>query len=438
MNDPTPATPLGGSPDTPVGSSTPGGSATAAPAPQLKLVLLAAFIAFLAQTTLNPVIAPLSREVHLHEWQIGLTISTAAVMVVLTSQIWGRRAQALGAKRVLIAAFAIALVTTVIFALVSWLGMRGTLTGTVLFIAFVLLRGVLFGAAIAAVQPTAQAFIASVTTDDASRVKGMAGVGAVQGLAQIAGAVVGGALAVFGLLVPIVAVPVLLLAGLALVAVAIPRQQPSALIATPAKVRPSDPRVWPFLLAGFGLFTSMGFMQVVAGFIVQDRLGTDAETTAAITGGAMLSAGVGMILAQGLIVPRSGWGPTTLLRVGAAVALAGFALLTPDLGIVALFASVVLIGVGIGTAMPGFTAGPTLLVSPEEQGGLAGVIAATMGLTYVVAPTAGTVLYSWWAPAPILFSVATLAAVCIFLLVHPRFRQLPEVPASEVTPPQAQ
>ena len=56
---------------------------------QVGIILATVFLAYLGQTTLNPVIAPLSREVGLDEWQIGFTISVAAVMVVLTSQVWG-------------------------------------------------------------------------------------------------------------------------------------------------------------------------------------------------------------------------------------------------------------------------------------------------------------------------------------------------------------
>lgn len=57
--------------------------------PEIALLLSVVFLAYLAQMTLNPIIAPLSREVGLAEWQIGATISIAAVMLVLTSQFWG-------------------------------------------------------------------------------------------------------------------------------------------------------------------------------------------------------------------------------------------------------------------------------------------------------------------------------------------------------------
>lgn len=393
--------------------------------PQIPLLLGAVFLAYLGQMTLNPIIAPLSREVGLAEWQIGVTISAAAVMVVLSSQFWGRRSQSWGRKPVLVLAFALATTTMILFAVTAQLGMTGILTGVSLFLLFVVLRGFGFGTAIAAVAPTAQAYIADVTTDEAARVKGMAGVGAVQGVAMVAGSVVGGVLAAFGLITPLIVVPVLLAGALLVVAFRLRREPRTELIEDPVHVRPFDTRVWPFLVAGFGMFTALGFIQVITGFIVQDRLALSAEQTGLVTGGALLAAGLGMVIAQGVIVPRSGWTPPTLLRAGGATALAGFALLIFDLGAAALLVAILLIGLGLGVAMPGYTAGPTLLMTREEQGGMAGLIGATNGLTFVIAPTLGTALYGVWAPLPIILGAAIMALVTLFVWLHPRFRRLP-------------
>ena len=390
--------------------------------PQIPLVLTSVFLIYLGQMTLNPIIAPLSREVGLAEWQIGATISTAALMVVTTSQYWGRKSQSWGRKPVLVAASAIAAITMALFAGAAQLGIAGALTGAALFAVFVALRGVGFGIAMAAVPPTAQAYIADVTRDEAERVRGMAGVGAVQGVAMVAGAVLGGTLAAAGLMAPLIAVPALLIAGLLLVAIRLRREPRTALIERPLRVRPSDTRVWPFLVAGFGMLTALGFIQVITGFIVQDRLGLDARTTGLVTGGALLAAGLGMVVAQAVIVPRTGWQPRTLLRVGALVGLAGFALLIADAGAALLFVAIALIGLGLGIAMPGYTAGPTLLMRREEQGGLAGLIGATNGLTFVIAPTLGTALYGVWPPLPIMLGAMVMAAVAAFVLLHPRFR----------------
>ncbi|WP_205847531.1 MFS transporter [Plantibacter flavus] len=404
------------------------------PRPQIPVLLGAVFLIYLGQMTLNPIIAPLSREVGLAEWQVGVTISAAAMMVVLTSQFWGRRSQSWGRKPVLVAAFCLGLVSMALFGLSAWLGMTGMITGAALFSLFVLLRGIGFGSAIAAVPPTAQAYIADVTTDERTRVNGMAGVGAVQGIAMVSGSVIGGVLSVFGLLAPLIAVPGLLLVGLVLIGFRLRREPRHELVEKPVRVSPFDGRVWPFLIAGFGMFTALGFIQVIMGFIVQDRLGLDAEFTGLVTGGSLLAAGVGMVLAQVVIVPRSGWTPTILLRVGGVVATSGFALLVVDAGLVSLLAAVVLIGVGLGTAIPGYSAGPSLLVRREEQGGLAGLLGAVTGLTFVIAPTAGTALYGLWPSLPIVTGAAIMAVVTVFVLVHSRFRTRPPAPA--VTSPQ--
>ncbi|MGB4779260.1 MFS transporter [Microbacterium sp.] len=410
----------------PVSSASP--SAETSRTPQIPLLLAAVFLVYLGQMTLNPIIAPLSREVGLAEWQIGATISTAAIMVVLTSQFWGRRSQSWGRKPVLVASFTIATAAMALFGLVAWAGMSGVLTGILLFVLFVLLRGVCFGGAISAVAPTAQAYIADVTHDERLRVKGMAGIGAVQGIAMVGGAIVGGVLSAFGILTPLVAVPVLLLIGLVLVATRLRREPRHELIESPRRVSPLDRRVWPFLVAGFGMFTALGFIQVIIGFIVQDRLGLDAGSTGLVTGAVLLAAGVGMIAAQAVIVPRSGWMPATLLRVGSLVAVVGFAVLLIDAGPVPLFLSVLLIGLGLGIGTPGYTAGSTLLMHRDEQGGVAGLIGATNGLTFVIAPTAGTALYGVGPLLPVLVGLAVMALVAAFVLIHPRFRHLPPAP----------
>ena len=67
----------------------------------------------------------------------------------------------------------------------------------------------------------------------------------------------------------------------------------------------------------------------------------------------------------------------------------------------------------------------------EEQGGLAGLISATTGLTFVIAPTAGTALYGTWALLPIIVGAAIMAIIVLFVFLHPRFRRMPADPDPE-------
>ena len=387
--------------------------------PQIRVVLTAVFVLVLAQMTLNPVIAPLARAVNLAEWQVGLVISVAAMSLVVGSRWWAARSQAWGRKPVLLVAIAAGIVAMTAFALTAWWAMLGLIGATTLFVLWLLLRGALFGGAISAVAPTAQAFIADVTETEAARVRGMAGIGAAQGLAMVAGAMMGGLLGGIGILVPLMAVPVLMALALALVARRMRRQAPHELVATPLTVRARDPRVLPFLLAGFGMYTALGFIQVLTGFIVTDRFELAPEPATLMTGLALLGAGAGMVLAQTVVVPRTGWPPNRLLQVGCGVALVGLAGLLPEWPLPVLIGAVALIGMGLGIAQPGYTAGPSLMLEADEQPALAGLIGATNGLTFVATPTLATVLYGFSRPAPLVASTVTMAIVLLFVLLNP-------------------
>lgn len=392
------------------------------PRRQVRLVVGAVFVVSLAQMTLNPVIAPLARAVGLAEWQVGLVISLAAATVVALAGPWGRRSQSWGRKPVLVTTMGLATLASAAFALTAWWGLRGALTGAALFASWLVIRGLAFGAAMAGVTPTAQAFVADITPDEATRVRGMAGIGAAQGMAMIAGAVLGGSLAAVDLLTPLVVVPLLLGTGVVLLVRGLLRQPPHELVAAPAGVRVTDPRVWPFLLTGFGMFTALGFIQVLTGFLVQDRFGVETERAALLTGAVLLAAGVGMVIAQTVVVPRSGWPAGTLLRVGIAVAAVGFGGLVPDLPIAWFVLAVLLIGLGLGIAVPGYTAGPTLAARPDEQGSVAGLVAATNAGTFVVAPAAATALYGIAPVVPLVAACVTILLVLVLTLTHPRLR----------------
>ena len=176
------------------------------------------------------------------------------------------------------------------------------------------------------------------------------------------------------------------------------------------------------LVVGFGTFTALGFIQNTASFIIMDRFHLDEVAGGQLSGVVMLAIGVGMIIAQAVVVPVTQWAPPMLLRVGAVVGTIGFVVMLPEAELWVMFVSALLIGLGIGIAIPGYTSGPTMLVERDEQGGLAGLIGATNGLTYVLAPTLSTLFYGWWRPLPVIVSIVALGIVAVFVLVHPAFR----------------
>lgn len=390
---------------------------------QSRLILMTVFLAYMGQMMLNPIIAPLSRSMGLQEWHIGATVSLSAVTLASLSQFWGRRSQRSGVRSVLVASMTVGALALASFAGLAWLGVRGAWTGTGLALGVVLTRGVLYGGGISAILPTAQTYFVTRARSEDERVRLLGATGAAQGLATILGAVLGGSLAaVGGLLLPVTVMPLLMVCAIAVVLIALKPQRPTALIERPATIPCTDPRVLPFLIAGFIMFLSFSALQTLLGFAVQDRFGLSDSATAGLSSAAMVAMSVSMVLTQAVAVPRLGWDSRRLLRTGLMVMVAAMACLLPTASYVLVMAGCVLTGVGMGMAVPGYNTGPTLEMSKKEQGSVAGLINATNGLTYAIAPIASTALYGWNATAPFVGILALMGAAAVFSLLHPRLR----------------
>lgn len=138
-------------------------------------------------------------------------------------------------------------------------------------------------------------------------------------------------------------------------------------------------------------------------------------------------------------MPRSRWGPGTLLRVGASTAAVGFRLMVPavpsaPLTAVLLYVAVGVVAPGTGTATPGFTAGASLQVTPAEQGGVAGLVTPAMGLTMVLAPTTGTLLYELGGSVPVIAGAVVTALAAVGASVSPRLQAASSPEEPETTP----
>lgn len=398
-------------------------SANAGSNAQVGVILLTVFLAYMGQMVLNPIIAPLSRGMGLKEWHIGAAVSLAAVTLALLSQFWGRRSQRSGVRPVLVASMTVGAIALASFAALAWLGVRGIWTGAGLVLAVLVCRGILYGGGIAAIMPTAQTYFVSSASGEDERVKLLGAAGAAQGLAVIVGTILGGVLAAIGgLLLPVTVMPLLMIAGIVVVIVFLRPQSSTALIERPARISYVDPRVLPFLVTGFVMFLSFSALQTLLGFVVQDRFGLDDAGTAGVSAAVMALMSVLMVLTQGVAVPKLGWESKRLLRRGLVVMVIAVACLLPTSSYLLLGAGCALSGIGLGMAIPGYNTGPTLEMSKEAQGSVAGLINANNGATYAIAPILSTILYGWNTALPFIGILVLITAAAAFALLHPRLR----------------
>lgn len=400
-------------------------------------LLVSVLLVYSAQQMLTPLLAPLSRELLLTETQLGLVITVAAFALTITSPLWGRALDRWGVRTVLLCGLALATIGLLGFAVVSAVGIQGGTTPPVTFWLMLATRSVLFGAGIAAIPVAVLAAAATSTIGEAERTRAVGLVGAAQGLSLVLGPAVGGALAVASLLLPLWLAPVLtaLVAGWVLATIkGIPRDA-TALVRTGKPIRPWDRRILPMLGIGFLLYLSLSFVQVIIGFLVADRLHLDTQQTAGAVGIALFATGLVLVGAQGALVPKLGWGPLRLVRVGTPIAILGLAGLVFADQLWSITLGLAVMGLGLGLAMPGFSAGSTLVVSADEQGTVAGLVTATTGLTFIIGPVAGTALYEVSPTAPVVAGMlAGVAALLVAWIVPAARRAATPVTAAAADP----
>lgn len=386
------------------------------------VIIAALFTVYMGLGVLNPLLAPLVRELGLSETQGGLIITAAALTFAVGSPFWGGRSERWGRKPVLLVSLLGFSVGYGAFAVAAQLGLRAALAPLAAFVVLVLSRA-LAGFLMGGTPVSALAFIAD-TTSGPERTAGIALLGAANGLGFVAGPALGAGLASFGLLAPLYAAALLPLAAAALVALGLPHVPPRARGARLPGLRPTDARIWPWLLVGFTIVVGMVGVQVTAGFLFQDRLGLTPQETAQALGAALVTTGAANLVAQLGIIRTFRVPPLTLLRVGLPLAAAGFAILIVAASLPLLVLSFVVAGLGLGLSLPGYTAAATLEVASHEQGAVAGMTTSAQGFGAMAGPLLATSLYQLRPEYPFVVTCALLSLVALAVWVSPRLRRI--------------
>jgi len=367
-----------------------------------------------AQVATAAVLPALTRQLGLADWQAGAVTSLSGAVVVATSPWWGRRADRHGARPVLLAAvLAGALGAGAVAAVLA----AGDLPAGVAWVLLLLARGLGIGAAVAAAGPATQVVLVARSRTEAERVGWIARAGAVRGLATALGAGLAAVLAGLGTVVPVLAtVLVLAGAGAAVLASARPGRGTPAAPARPAAGRAARrgdrwgalavPGVRVAVTASVAVFLALALVQGSVGFLVQDRYGLGPAPATALTGTLLLAAGLGSMLAQGVLVPRLRWAPWRLVRVGSAVALAALVAYLAPVPAPVLVGVAAVFGAAVGAAAAGCTSAASVAVGAGHQGDVAGVVNAGNALTFVLGPLLATTAYGVRPELPAALAVA--------------------------------
>ncbi|SFR78403.1 Predicted arabinose efflux permease, MFS family [Stenotrophomonas maltophilia] len=385
--------------------------------PGLPALVLAALIGTMAMMSFVAVIGPVVRLLGLSEWHAGLSVTAAGVLWMLAARHWGQLSDRIGRKRVLL--LAMGAYTGVYLALAMFIDVALQVTPPVVVSVLVLVgaRG-LIGLFYAAVPPTAAALIAD-QAPAGQRTQFLARLGSANALGMVLGPAAAGWLAYTHLSLALYVAALLPLLALALLAWRLPSTAPAAGASSVRRtpLRRLDRRLRLPQLTAFLAMVSVTIAQVSVGFFAIDRLGLAAAEGARMAGIALTAVGVGLILAQALVmkleVPPRRW-----IVLGALIAGIGFASVAAVQQPWQLPAAYALAAFGMGFVFPSFQALAADAVQGHEQGAAAGTVAAAQGLGMVVGPMLGTLLYRGGPSLPYLLVGVLLLLLCVLAATH--------------------
>ena len=384
---------------------------------QLVILILGLMSTGIGQSIVFTVLPPLGREVGFDEFQTTTIISISAILFAAMSPVWGRLSDRIGRKpTILIGLIAYAL-GNLLFTSSLAAGLYGYLTGTPLFIAVIAAR-CSQSSIMAATGPASMSYAAERTSRQ-KRVRTLAKLGTATSMGMIVGPAIGGMLATFGLLVPMVAA-----SGLALVATFViwgllpeAKVTPDPNKPKPPKLKVTDRRLRPFMVAAIGGFTGFAGVQQTLGFRLQDTLNLSSTDTAKYAGICMMVSALSTLTTQLTVSQRFTGSPVILIRAGLLSLTASASLIALDLGYYAILVAMVMLGAGVGLSLPSVAAAASLAVSKEEQGGAAGVITSGPATGFVIGPIGAGALYTISHELSAIVTAAILLVVSTYLFV---------------------
>ena len=402
-------------------------------------------------TALQSVLPSIARTLRIPDLLVAVIFSFSALLWTFSAPYWARASDMQGRKRLMMVGVAGFGVSMLGCAATILAGLHGWLAPVATFLVFAVLRS-LFGLFGSASNPAAQAYVAA-RSSERERTAALAMLTSAFGLGTILGPGIAPYMqvAALGLSGPMF--------GFAAIAVAVgvvlwrllpsdhpapdaphqhhgaPSTMPSILggatgasaraadIGREPRLRWRDRRILPFMVYGFAAGSIQAATGQALGFLIIDHVGgAPAEAAKAVGIAFMVGAGA-TLLAQWGLIRTLRMTPGSLMRWGAGLAAlgtAGIALASDYHGIVVAFG---LTSLGYGFARPGFTAGASLMVGPDEQGAVAGAVTAVNGACFVLAPAAGIGLYQLGHAYPYWLGAACLVGLMIYALVDPVLRR---------------
>jgi DHA1 family tetracycline resistance protein-like MFS transporter len=348
----------------------------------LVIIFVTVFIDLLGFGIIIPLLPFYAESFGASPFTIGLLGTSFSLMQFLFSPIWGRWSDRIGRKPIILLGLMGSCLSYLTLALATSL--------TLVFAARIV--GGIAGANI----PTAQAYIADVTTPE-NRARGMGMIGAAFGLGFIFGPAIGGLLSGISPEAPMWTASVLCFANFVAAWFLLPESRPAS---TSTK---NLGRLEAFRHAArqptMLLLLSLYFMVTLAfsGFEATFALFSESRFGFTSTSIGFVFAFIGVILAtvQGVLVGRviKRLGEARLIPLALFAVAVGIGLLPFVWSVAGMLVALGLLAMGMGFQSPSLSSMVSRMADPDDQGGILGLASSLASLGRVVGPAWGGYLY---------------------------------------------
>ena len=366
----------------------------------LVIIFITVFIDLLGFGIIIPLLPFYAESFGASAFTIGLLGTSFSLTQFLFSPVWGRWSDRIGRKPIILVGL--------MGSCLSYLGLALSTSLTLLFVARII--GGIAGANI----PTAQAYIADVTTPE-NRAKGMGMVGAAFGLGFIFGPAIGGVLSRFSPETPMWFASALCLANFIAAWFLLPESRSvSAVTKNLGRIeafRHAMTKPTLVLLLALFFLVTLAFSGFEATFALfsEAKLGFTASTI----GFVFTFIGVILALVQGVLVgkvvkilPERKLIPLAIFAIALGIGLIPFVWSVPT-----LLGALGVLAVGMGFNNPSLTSMVSRLADPDDQGGILGLASSLSSLGRVVGPAWGGYLYDAYGMTTPYLSAAALMLI---------------------------
>jgi multidrug resistance protein len=366
----------------------------------LVIIFVTVFIDLLGFGIIIPLLPFYAESFGASAFTIGLLATSFSLMQFLFSPIWGRWSDRIGRKPIILVGL--------MGSCLSYLGLA--LASSLAFLFLARIVGGIAGANI----PTAQAYIADVTTPE-NRAKGMGMVGAAFGLGFIFGPAIGGILTRFGPQTPMWFASALCLANFIAAWFLLPESRPADATSRNLGRMEAFHKAAknPTLLILLSLFflVTLAFSGFESTFAIFS--GAKFGFTASTIGFVFAFIGVVLALVQGVLVARvvKIIGERRLIPLAIFAIALGIGLIPLAWSVPALLGALGVMALGMGFNNPSLTSMVSRLSDPDDQGGILGLASSLSSLGRVVGPVLGGYVYDAYGMTTPYIGAAALMAI---------------------------